>query len=90
MKLLTAVVLPDRVAPIWRVLRLFDVAGMTTFRVWRDGRRHTLVEVATSDADAPDVYRVLARIAAPSDHVRTVPIETFFAVSTGAAGLDAL
>jgi nitrogen regulatory protein PII len=90
MMLLTAVVTTNRIEPIWRVLRLFEVTGMTVTQVAVDGRRRSRIEVTAPDADADDIYRIMARLATPGDQVRVVHLDAVFAVSTGAAGPDAL
>jgi nitrogen regulatory protein PII len=90
MMLITAVVAPNRIDAIWRTLRLFDVTGMTVCAVILAGRHRRRVDVATTNADTPDLVRILSRLAAPGDLIRVTRLDHFVAIRTGESGPGAL
>lgn len=90
MMLITAVVAPNRIAPIWHTLRLFDVRGMTVCAVTLAGRHRRRIDLATTNADTPDLVRILSRLAAPGDLIRVTRLDLFVAIGTGESGPDGL
>ena len=98
MMLITAIVVPSRVPVVRRALGLFGVQGATQERLYAELRPgvkswvpRVRLDVLSTNADTPDLVRVIRRAATGSDlQLWVVRVDHLVRIRTGEVGLDAI